>query len=105
MHLSAGRLYREQGRHFSTHPFARRTLGPRGIRVNALAPGPIATAHVEQFVPDPKARRLRLGRIPLGRFGTPEDAAELACFLASDAASWITGQVVVLDGGISSNYL
>jgi NAD(P)-dependent dehydrogenase (short-subunit alcohol dehydrogenase family) len=80
-------------------------LGPRGIRVNALAPGPIATAHVEQFFPDPEARRLRLGRIPLGRFGTPEDAAELACFLASDAASWITGQVVVLDGGISSNYL
>lgn len=80
-------------------------LGPQQIRVNALAPGPIMTAHVEQFFPDPQARRLRLDRIPLGRFGRPDDAAALACFLASDAASWLTGQVVVLDGGISCNYL
>jgi NAD(P)-dependent dehydrogenase (short-subunit alcohol dehydrogenase family) len=80
-------------------------FGPRGIRVNALAPGPILTPHVEQFFPDPQARAVRLARVPLGRFGTPDDAAGLACFLASDAASWLTGQVVVLDGGISSNYL
>jgi NAD(P)-dependent dehydrogenase (short-subunit alcohol dehydrogenase family) len=63
------------------------------------------TAHVEQFFPDPEARRIRLERVPLGRFGKPEDAAGLACFFASDASSWLTGQVVVLDGGISSNYL
>ena len=80
-------------------------LGPRRIRVNALAPGPILTAHVEQFFPDPEARQLRLNRVPLGRFGTPEDVAGLALFFASDAASWLTGQVVVLDGGISCNYL
>lgn len=80
-------------------------LGPQSIRVNALAPGPIMTAHVEQFFPDPEARRIRLERVPLGRFGKPEDAAGLACFFASDASSWLTGQVVVLDGGISSNYL
>jgi NAD(P)-dependent dehydrogenase (short-subunit alcohol dehydrogenase family) len=80
-------------------------LGRQGIRVNALAPGPIMTAHVEQFFPDPEARRIRLERVPLGRFGKPEDAAGLACFFASDAASWLTGQIVVLDGGISSNYL
>ncbi|HEY2006097.1 MAG TPA: SDR family oxidoreductase, partial [Solirubrobacteraceae bacterium] len=80
-------------------------LGPRRIRVNALAPGPILTAHVEQFFPDPEARQLRLNRVPLGRFGTPEDVAALALFFASDAASWLTGQVVVLDGGISCNYL
>jgi NAD(P)-dependent dehydrogenase (short-subunit alcohol dehydrogenase family) len=80
-------------------------LGSRGIRVNGLAPGPIMTAHVEQFFPDPAARAIRLERVPLGRFGQPEDAAGLACFLASDAASWLTGQVIVLDGGISSNYL
>ncbi len=80
-------------------------LGPRGVRVNALAPGPVLTAHVEAFFPDPQARQQRLDRVPLGRFGTPDDAAALACFLASDDASWITGQTVVLDGGISSNYL
>lgn len=80
-------------------------LGRRGVRVNALAPGPIATAHVEQFFPDPQARAQRLARIPLGRFGVPEDAAELALFLASDAAAWMTGQVIVLDGGISCQYL
>jgi len=80
-------------------------LGPRGVRVNALAPGPVLTAHVEAFFPDPAARQQRLDRVPLGRFGTAQDAAALACFLASDDASWITGQTVVLDGGISSNYL
>jgi NAD(P)-dependent dehydrogenase (short-subunit alcohol dehydrogenase family) len=80
-------------------------LGARGVRVNALAPGPVLTAHVEAFFPDEESRRVRLDRVPLGRFGRPEDAAALACFLASDDASWITGQTVVLDGGISSNYL
>ena len=80
-------------------------FGSRGIRVNALAPGPIATPHVEHFFADPGARAARIARIPLGRFGTPEDAAELACFLGSDAASWLTGQVIVLDGGISCHYL
>lgn len=80
-------------------------LGPAGIRVNALAPGPIATAHVEAFFPDPEARRIRLERVPLGRFGHPDDVAGLACFLSSDDAQWLTGQVIVLDGGISSNYI
>ena len=80
-------------------------LGSRGVRVNSLAPGPVLTAHVEAFFPDPQARQARLDRVPLGRFGRPEDAAALACFLASDDASWITGQTVVIDGGISSNYL
>lgn len=80
-------------------------LGPKGIRVNGMAPGPVLTAHVEQFFPDPEARRIRLERVPLGRFGAPDDVAGLASFLVSDAAAWVTGQVVVIDGGISSNYL
>lgn len=79
-------------------------LGQHGIRVNALCPGPIETEHVRRFFADEAARKLRLDRVPLGRFGCPEDVAELALFLASDAASWLTGQAIVLDGGISCNY-
>jgi NAD(P)-dependent dehydrogenase (short-subunit alcohol dehydrogenase family) len=80
-------------------------LGGRGVRVNALAPGPVLTAHVEAFFPEPAARAARLARVPLGRFGTPEDVAGLASFLASDDSAWLTGQTITLDGGISSNYL
>lgn len=79
-------------------------FGRHGIRVNALCPGPIETEHVRQFFADEAARKLRIDRIPLGRFGRPEDVAEAALFLASDAASWLTGQAIVLDGGISCNY-
>lgn len=79
-------------------------FGKYNIRVNALCPGPIETEHVKRFFADEEARKVRLDRIPLGRFGRPEDVAELALFLASDAASWLTGQAIVLDGGISCNY-
>jgi len=80
-------------------------LGPKKIRVNGLAPGPILTPHVEGFFPDEEARQRRLARVPLGRFGTVDDAAALAAFLASDDAAWLTGQMITLDGGISVNYL
>ena len=79
-------------------------FGGHGIRVNALCPGPIETEHVRQFFADEAARKLRIDRIPLGRFGRPEDVAEAALFLASDATTWLTGQAIVLDGGISCNY-
>ncbi|HYX48167.1 MAG TPA: SDR family oxidoreductase [Ktedonobacteraceae bacterium] len=79
-------------------------FGKNNIRVNTLCPGPIETEHVKRFFADEKARKVRLDRIPLGRFGRPEDVAELALYLASDAASWLTGQAIVLDGGISCNY-
>lgn len=79
-------------------------FGRQGIRVNALCPGPIETEHVRRFFTDEADRALRLERVPLGRFGRPEDVAELALFLVSDAASWLTGQAIVLDGGISCNY-
>ncbi|GAC1384979.1 MAG: 3-oxoacyl-ACP reductase [Ktedonobacteraceae bacterium] len=79
-------------------------FGRYGIRVNALCPGPIETEHVRHFFADAAARKIRLDRVPLGRFGRPEDVSELALFLASDAAAWLTGQAIVLDGGISCNY-
>jgi NAD(P)-dependent dehydrogenase (short-subunit alcohol dehydrogenase family) len=79
-------------------------FGGDNIRVNALCPGPIETEHVKAFFADEAARKLRLDRVPLKRFGRPEDAAELALFLASDAAGWLTGQAIMLDGGISCNY-
>ena len=79
-------------------------FGRDRIRVNALCPGPIETEYTRYFFADEEARKLRLDRIPLGRFGRPGDVAELALFLASDAASWLTGQAILLDGGISCNY-
>ncbi len=79
-------------------------FGKENIRVNALCPGPIETEHVRQFFADPAARKIRLDRVPMGRFGRPEDVAELALFLSSDATSWLTGQAITLDGGISCNY-
>jgi len=80
-------------------------LGRHGIHVNALCPGPIETPHVRQFFPDEESRRIRLARIPMGRFGRPADVAELALYLASEGSSWMTGQTIPLDGGISVNYL
>jgi NAD(P)-dependent dehydrogenase (short-subunit alcohol dehydrogenase family) len=79
-------------------------FGRDNIRVNALCPGPIETEHTRYFFADEDARKHRLDHIPLGRFGRPEDAAELALFLASDASSWLTGQAILLDGGISCSY-
>ncbi len=80
-------------------------FGRHNVRANALCPGPVETAHVRAFFADEAARQRRLDRIPLGRFGRPEDVAELALYLASDAASWLTGQAIALDGGISCHYL
>jgi len=80
-------------------------FGRYNIRVNALCPGPVETAHVRAFFADEDARQRRLDRIPLGRFGRPDDVAELALYLASDAAGWLTGQAIALDGGISCHYL
>lgn len=70
------------------------------IRVNVLAPGWIQTAFAEEVM-DKEYYAARLREIPLGRFGTPEDVAETAVFLASDAASYITGELIKVNGGLS----
>ena len=77
-------------------------LGPDGIRVNAVCPVMSPTALIEQFlgVPDtPEARAKVVAGIPLGRMSTPEDVAEATLYLASDAARFITGVELPVDGG------
>jgi len=74
--------------------------GNRGIRMNAIAPGPVPTEGAfSRLLPRPEFEDLARKRIPLGRFGTLEEFANLATFLISDASSYINGDVVTMDGG------
>lgn len=77
--------------------------GADGVRCNAVAPGWIDTPLNEDFIesmPDPTAFRARIGGIhPIRRTGTPQEVAQLICWLASDEASFVTGQIYTIDGG------
>ncbi|MFF1359785.1 SDR family NAD(P)-dependent oxidoreductase [Streptomyces sp. NPDC058297] len=77
------------------------------VRVNAVSPGYIRTALVDEFFdrhPDRDAERKALDVHPLGRIGTPEEVAEVVCFLASDAASFVTGAEWAVDGGLGVRF-
>lgn len=70
-----------------------------GIRVNSVHPGPIETPMTEARRADPEIRELTIGRIPLGRYGVPDDVAKGVLYLASDDAAFVTGSELVIDGG------
>ena len=72
-----------------------------GIRVNAIAPGTVETPSRAAMLSDPIARETMLNRIPLRRFATTGEVAEAVCFLASPAAEYMTGQTLILDGGLT----
>lgn len=76
-----------------------RELASRGINVNAIAPGFVET-EMTQVLSD-SVKEAAVAQIPFGRFGTPEEIADVAAFLASDQASYITGQVICADGGMA----
>jgi 3-oxoacyl-[acyl-carrier protein] reductase len=81
-----------------------RELGPKKITVNSIAPGRIETARLaEAFAGKPRAEDLE--QIPLRRFGAPSEVASVVCFLASDAAGYVTGTIIPVDGGLTRSLL
>ena len=74
-------------------------LAPKGIRVNTVVPGLLTEGMAQRM--DRRLAEAGRGRIPLARFGNPEEVARAVLFLASDDASYITGQKLVVDGGLS----
>lgn len=82
------------------------TLAPLGLRANAIAPGSIATDMFRTVVANPDAYRTVMSRTPLGRPGEPSEVGELAAFLLSSESAYITGEVIVIDGGrMALNYV
>jgi NAD(P)-dependent dehydrogenase (short-subunit alcohol dehydrogenase family) len=81
------------------------SLAPRGIRVNAIGPGTIMTDLARSIMTDKTMEQRMLSRTPLGRFGSPEEVASIAVFLACEDSSYVTGQTIYPDGGrLGLNY-
>ena len=74
-------------------------LGPLGINANAIAPGYMATENTRLLRENPERSREILGRIPMGRWGTPEDLKGIVVFLASEASAYVNGSTIAVDGG------
>jgi len=80
-------------------------FAPKGVRSNSISPGPIETPLLmDWLLKDEAAKQLRLARNPSGRFGKPEEIANVALYLASDESRWTNGANFVIDGGITVNY-
>lgn len=79
-------------------------FGPRGITTNAIAPGYFATETNAAMVDDPEVEAFVKRRIPLQRWGEPKEIAGAALFLASDAASYVNGHILTVDGGLSASF-
>jgi NAD(P)-dependent dehydrogenase (short-subunit alcohol dehydrogenase family) len=77
----------------------------RGIRANALCPGPTRTPLFDQLITDAERIENRLNHIPLNRFGEADEVARAALFLASDLSSYMTGAALLVDGGLTATYL
>jgi NAD(P)-dependent dehydrogenase (short-subunit alcohol dehydrogenase family) len=81
-------------------------LARRGVRVNALCPGPVNTPLLQElFAKDPEKAARRLVHLPMGRFAEPREIANGALFLASDESSYVTAQTFLVDGGLSGAYV
>ncbi|MAE95117.1 MAG: gluconate 5-dehydrogenase, partial [Deltaproteobacteria bacterium] len=79
-------------------------LAPHGIRVNAIAPGPFDTDMLAHIKDDPETLARHDRQVPMGRPGQADDIKGVATFLASDAAAYVTGAILQVDGGVSSVY-
>lgn len=73
------------------------------VRVNAVCPGPIETPILDPFFTDPEVKRRFSARVPIGRMGAPVDVVNLCLYLASDESAFMTGSIIVIDGGITAS--